>query len=251
MSEKQRPQRTRSRPPTHRPTTGFRVADAWWNVLEPRLPVRGNPPRVGGGRPRVAERRGAEAIFYVRRTGGQWSALTPTHRCAQSTAYDRFQEGGEAGVFLTRWPAGVDRFDQLQGMDWSWLRREGARSQTPRGGEKDGADPDRSRHARRQPESVDGGTGPPARGGHRGGEVPRLKRGRTPLPSIRIERPAPTAEPPPGRCVDKGYDDDEVRAGLQEVGVTAHLRARGVDAQARAREAGTTARRGGVERRHR
>lgn len=58
----------------------------------------------------------------------------------------------------------------------------------------------------------------------------------------------PTAAPPPGLCLDKGYDDDEVRDLGQAVGVTAHLRARGEAAQALKRDASCNARRGVVER---
>ena len=137
MSEEQRPKRTRSRTPTNRTTTGFHVSDDLWKVLEPVLPVRVNPHRFGGGRPRVADRRGAEAIFYVLRTGCQGDALTQTELCAKSTAHDRFQEWVEAGVFLTLWQAGVERFDELQGIDWSWLSMDGTMNKAPLGGEKD------------------------------------------------------------------------------------------------------------------
>ena len=96
MSEKQRPKRTRSRTPNNRTTTGFRISDELWHVLEPLLPARVNTHRFGGGRPRVADRWCADAIFYVLRTGCQWDALTQTDLCAKSTAHDRFQEWVEA-----------------------------------------------------------------------------------------------------------------------------------------------------------
>ena len=67
------------------------------------------PP--GGGRPRVPDRRGADAIFYVLRTGSQWEARNQTALGAKSTAHNRFHEWVEAGVFLKRWQAGVEQFD--------------------------------------------------------------------------------------------------------------------------------------------
>ena len=67
-------QRTRNNPTT----TGFRVSDALWAILEPLIPVRVNTHRFGGGRPRVPDRRCADAIFYVLRTGCQWGALKHT-----------------------------------------------------------------------------------------------------------------------------------------------------------------------------
>jgi putative transposase len=70
------------------------------------------------------------------------------------------------------------------------------------------------------------------------------------LMSIPIERPTPTPAQPQGICLDKGYDDDEVRELLAEFGFTAHIRARGDEAKALKQEAGFKARRWVVERTH-
>ena len=70
------------------------------------------------------------------------------------------------------------------------------------------------------------------------------------ITSIPVERPVPTLEQPQGMCLDKGYDDDEVRELLAQFGFTAHIRARGEEAQAIKREAGYKARRWVVERTH-
>jgi putative transposase len=61
-------------------------------------------------------------------------------------------------------------------------------------------------------------------------------------------RPEPTLEQPQGLCLEKGYDDDEVRELLTDFGFTAHLRARGEEAKALKQEAGYKARRWVVER---
>jgi len=128
--------RTRARTPNNRTTTGFRISDDLWRVLEPLLPVHVNTHRFGGGRPRVPDRRCADAIFYILRTGCQWEALHQTELCAKSTAHDRFQHWVEAGVFLQLWQAGVEQFDELQGLDWAWLSMDGALGKAPLGGEK-------------------------------------------------------------------------------------------------------------------
>jgi transposase len=112
------------------------VSDALWQVLEPLLPERVNTHRFGGGRPRVADRRCADAIFYVLRTGCQWQALDETGLCAHSTAHDRFQQWVAAGVFLRLWQAGVEQFDDLKGIDWDWLSMAGAMSKAPLSGGK-------------------------------------------------------------------------------------------------------------------
>jgi putative transposase len=77
-----------------------------------------------------------------------------------------------------------------------------------------------------------------------------MKLVRATLEQIVVARPAPTAEQPPGLCLDKGYDYDEVRATVAEFGFTAHIRSRGEEAQELQREAGARARRWVVERAH-
>lgn len=137
--------RTRVRTPNNRTTTGFRISDALWAVLAPLLPERVNTHRFGGGRPRVPDRCCADAIFYVLRTGCQWEALNHTEFCAKSTAYDRFQVWVAADVFLKLWQAGVEQFDELQGIAWDWLSMDGAMTKAPLGGKKNRSQSHRSR----------------------------------------------------------------------------------------------------------
>ena len=155
MNEKPTLERTRVRTPNNRTTTGFRISDELWTVLEPLLPTRRNTHRFGGGRPRVPDRACADAIFYVLRTGCQWAALNATELCAKSTAHDRFQEWVETGVFLKLWQAGVEQFDDLKGLDWNWLSMDGAMTKAPLGGEKNGTQSDGPSQGRRQAQSVD------------------------------------------------------------------------------------------------
>jgi len=155
MNTSLRPKRTRARTPNNRTTTGFRISDALWAVLAPLLPVRVNTHRFGGGRPRVPDRRCADAIFYVLRTGCQWEALHQTELCAKSTAHDRFQTWVEADVFLKLWKAGVEQFDELQGIAWDWLSMDGAMTKAPLGGEKNRTESDRPRQRRGQAQPVD------------------------------------------------------------------------------------------------
>jgi len=146
----QKPKRTRNRTPNNKTTTGFRVSDELWAVLQPLLPVHVNTHRFGGGRPRVSDRQCADGIFYVLRTGCQWKALDQTDLCAGSTAHDRYQEWVAAGVFLKLWQVGVDRFDELKGIDWEWVSMDGAMTKAPLGGEKKRPQPDRPRQVGRQ-----------------------------------------------------------------------------------------------------
>ena len=65
------------------------------------------------------------------------------------------------------------------------------------------------------------------------------------------KRPEPIPARPPGRCLDQGADDEDVRALRAECGGTAPRRARGEAAQALRPEAGFRARRWVVARPHR
>jgi putative transposase len=151
-----KPKRTRARTPNNKTTTGFRVSDDLWAVLEPLLPPPVNTHRFGGGRPRVPDRRCADAIFFVLRTGCQWEALNATDLCPKSTAHDRFQQWVEAGVFLRLWQAGVEQFDETVGIDWQWLSMDGAMTKAPLGGEKNRSQPDRPGQARGETQPADG-----------------------------------------------------------------------------------------------
>jgi len=70
-----KPKRRRARTPNNKTTTNFHVSDALWAVLQPLLPVHKNTHRFGGGHPRVPDRKCADGIFHILRTGCQWKAL--------------------------------------------------------------------------------------------------------------------------------------------------------------------------------
>ena len=149
--------RRRARTPNNRTTTGFRVSDALWAVLEPPLPVRVNAHRFGGGRPRQPDRACADAICYVPRTGCRWQALDQTELVARSTAHDRFRAWVGAGVFLGLWRAGIERFDELQGIGRDGLSLDGAMTEAPLGGEKNRPRSDGSRQGRSRAQPADRG----------------------------------------------------------------------------------------------
>jgi putative transposase len=242
--------RTRQRTPNHRTTTGFRISDALWAVLQPLLPVHVTTHRFGGGRPRVADRTCADAIFYVLRTGCQWQALDQTERCAHSTAHDRLQAWAEAGVFLQLWHAGVQRFNERCGIDWDWLAMDGALTTAPLGGKRTGHNPtDRGKSGVKRSLLTEG-HGVPIGLEVDGANRHDMKLVRPTRQSLVVARPAPTEEQPQGRCLDAGYDDDAVYAVLQAFGFTAPVRSRGEEAQAIRREASFRARRWVVERAH-
>ena len=143
----------RSRPRAKRlQSTGgrFRISDELWALMEPLLPEHQNTHRFGGGRPRVPDRRCADGIFFVLRTGCQWNALSATGICPSSTAHDRFQAWVEDGFFLRFWQAGLAEYDAFNGIDWTWLSMDGAMTKAPLAGEKNRPQPRGPQQARHQ-----------------------------------------------------------------------------------------------------
>ncbi len=77
-----------------------------------------------------------------------------------------------------------------------------------------------------------------------------MKLVRATIENLVVERPEVTEDAPQGMGLDKGYDYDEVREIVEEVGFTAHIKARGAEAKEIKQEAGKKARRWVVERSH-
>lgn len=127
MNEQESKKRRGPRTPNNHTTTGFRISNELWAVLQPLLPHSLNTHRFGGGRPRVSDRQCADAIFYVLRTGCE---------CAFDSARADAQEWVRAGVFLKLWQAGVIQFDELCGINGDWLSMDGAMSHPLRWAEK-------------------------------------------------------------------------------------------------------------------
>jgi putative transposase len=155
----------------------WRISDDLWAFVEPLLPKHPNTHRFGGGRPRRSDRDAMDAIFFVLRTGCQWNALNATGICPSSTAHRRFQEWCGAGVFLELWRDGLKVYDELKGLDWSWLSLDGAMTKAPLGGEKNRPEshgPGQAGH-----ETQPAGRGPGRRGrlGRGGSQPGRLQVG--------------------------------------------------------------------------
>ena len=131
-------------------TTRYQVSDEFFAFFEKLLPKRVNTHRFGGGRPRRPDRDCLNGILFVLRTGCQWKALDATGICPGSTAHDRFQEWEQTGVFESLFHRGLKRYDELIGLDWSFLSLDGAMTKAPLGGEKNRSEPHGPRKKRHQ-----------------------------------------------------------------------------------------------------
>lgn len=116
---------------------GWRIPEVLWDKMTPLLPPhRPKPHPLGCHRRRVDDRAAMNAILFVLRTGCQWNALNATGICSSSSAHRRFVEWVEAGVFERFWREGLLRYDELKGIDWSWLSMDGAMTKAPLAGTK-------------------------------------------------------------------------------------------------------------------
>jgi transposase len=127
---------------------GWRIPNKVWEQMEPLLPAPPAHP-LGCHRPRVPDRAAMNAILLVLRTGMQWNALNATGICSCSSAYRRFREWVDAGVFLEFWRQGLLAYDKKHGIEWEWLAMDGARGKAPLGGDHTGPNPtDRAKKGR-------------------------------------------------------------------------------------------------------
>ena len=68
-------------------------------------------------------------------------ALDATGICSHSSAHRRFQEWTSTGVFVNLRAQGLQKYDELKGLDWEWLSMDGAMTKAPLGGERTGKNP--------------------------------------------------------------------------------------------------------------
>ena len=138
-----------------RMASGYEISDELWSRIELLIPKHVNTHPFGGGKPRTPDRVCMNAIFFVLRTGCQWGALDATRICPHSTAHDRFQEWVQAGLFWQLWCAGLMEYDEVKGIDWSWVSGDGAMTKAPLAGEKNRSEPHGSGQTRHQAKPVD------------------------------------------------------------------------------------------------
>ena len=144
------------------------------------------------------------------------SGLDATGICSGSTAHLRFQEWVAAGVFLELWRVGLERYDELKGLDWSWLSLDSAMTKSPLGGGKTGPNPtDRGKRGVKRSLLTEA-QGIPVGLAVDGANRHDMKLVRSTVDHLPVPRPAPTPAHPQGLCLDKGYDFAEVRRTLDE-----------------------------------
>jgi putative transposase len=222
-------------------TRPWELSDALWARAQPLLPAP--KPHPKGSRPARSDREMLGAMLYVLRTGIQWNAL-PRSIGASTTVYDRFRAWERAGFFTRLWAAGLSEFDELVGIDWTWLALDGAMTKAPfvpaataaaSEAASVGRNPtDRGKPGTKRSALMSEGHGLPLAVVIAGANRTDMKLVDATLDALVIARPTPTAAQPQGVCLDKGYDYDAVRDQLDARGYTPHIRCVGEDRAAAA-----------------
>ena len=223
------------------------VSEEVWEKGKPLIPAA--PSHAKGGRPRMDDRKAFEAIVYVLRTGMQWNAL-PRELGASSTVHDRFQEWEQQGLFKAVWQAGLEEYDELEGIEWEWQSVDGVMTKAPFGHAATGANPtDRGKQGTKRSLLTDG-KGIPLALVVDGANRHDVKLLCATLDGIVLARPEPTEEQPQHLCLDAAYDAAWVRDEVQGRRYQDHIRRRGEEKQEKTQTPGSRARRWVVERTH-
>ena len=196
-----------------------------WTKMKPLLPPRPEHP-LGCHNPRVPDRAAMEAILLVLRTGMQWQALKATGICHPSSAYRRFREWLEAGVFHEFWRLGLLAYDTLVGLDFKWMSLDGAMTKAPLGGEKTGPNPtDRAKKGTKRSLLTEG-QGVPLAVVVAGANVNDHKLIEQTFEAMPVKVPAPEQAGVLHLCLDAGYDCFAVRRWGDKFGLRLHIRPR-------------------------
>lgn len=228
-------------------THPWEVSDELWERVEPLIPP--SPSHAKGGRPRLPDRQAFAAIIYVLRTSIQWKAL-PHELGASSTVHDRFQQWEKQGVFQALWQAGLQGYDEVQGIQWEWQAVDGVMTKAPFGQGATGPSPtDRAKMGTKRSMLTDG-AGLPLALVVEGANCHDSKLLCATLDGIVIARPAPTTQHPQHLCLDAGYDSPLTRLRVRPRGSQEHIRSRGEEKAEKVHIPGYRARRWVVERTH-
>jgi putative transposase len=226
----------------------WHMPEELWSRLAPLL----GPEKAPGtpGRPAGSFRLIFDALVYVLRTGCQWRALPRQEYAPGTTVHGRFRQWVQAGVFERAWQVLLAYYDQEVGIDWKWQALEGVITKAPLGGEATGPSPvDRAKKGTKRRVLTDR-RGAPLAVVVTGANTPDKTVALAPVDGMGVPRPERVVYRLHHLCLDKGYDYDDVSAGLVERAYILHLKHRGDPVPEVAPEKKHPARRWVVERTH-
>lgn len=205
--------------------TLWSIPDELWTLIAPVL----GPEKAAGtvGRPPRPNRQIFDGILYVLRTGCQWHALPRRLYGPASTVHARFSEWVRSGVFSEAWQQVLIYYDRTAGIDWKWQALDGAITKAPLGGDATGPSPvDRGKQGTKRSVLTDRRGAPlsivvTAANTH--DKTIALET----LDGIVVERPEKVVYRLHHLSLDKGYDYDDVVAGVLERDYILHGARRG------------------------
>lgn len=122
------------------------ISDEFWNEVKDYIPKRERDPnkiykcKPGRGRKAIPARKILEGILYCLRTGCQWKAI-PKEYGASSSIHQYFQEWIKEGFFVLIWRLGLERYDEIKGIQWEWQSLDASMVKAPIGEEMVGRNP--------------------------------------------------------------------------------------------------------------
>ena len=156
----------------------------------------------------------------------------------------------QKGFFLRLWQAGLQVYDELEGIQWEWQAVDGAMTKAPLGKSATGANPtDRGKKGTKRSLLTDG-AGIPLAMVIDGANRHDVKLLYATLDGIVIARSEPTEERPQHLCLDAGYDGAPAYQEVETRHYVPHIRSRGEEKQEKVLTPGYRARRWVVERTH-
>jgi len=205
--------------------TIWHIPDNLWSIIAPVL----GPEKQPGTRGRKATpfRIAFDAVVYVLRTGCQWQALPRKHYAPASTIHGIYRKWVKAGVFEKAWKLLLEYYDKKLGIEWKWQALDAAITKAPLGGDETGPSPvDRGKSGTKRSLLCDRRGAPlsivvTAANTH--DKVVALQT----LDKIIVERPEKLIYRIHHLCLDKGYDYEDVIAGVLARDYILHLKRRG------------------------
>lgn len=203
----------------------YLLTDKFWEEIRPI--VNRLCPRNKIGRPRMNDRKALDAIFYILRTGLPWDAL-PLELGSSSTVHDRFMYFVRQGLFKHLWEHSLLKYDELEGVDWTFLAMDGCHAMAPLGGEATGPSYKHRGKSGVNRSLLTDGNGIPIALVIAPANCNDMKIAEPTLKSIIIDRPDPE-QTEQHLCLDKGYDYPDIDKLLEEQHFIPHIRRRGID----------------------
>ncbi len=208
------------------------VIDPLWDQFAALLPERVTVHPLGCHRPRIDDRIVFDKLLQVLVLGAAYDRIADS-TCSATTVRARRDEWIAAGVFAALEQLCLEAYDRIVGLELSNLVVDGCIVKAPCGGEAAGRSPvDRGKQGTKRSLLVEG-TGIPL-----GTVVAAANRHDSPLLRSTLERLCRFGFELPQRItvhLDAGYDSQNTRRLLAELGCTAVISAKGFPLQAGAR----------------